>query len=69
MLRALSINNAEKKEVGVMKTFSHWSNMRKCQVKFHFYAPDEEDLYPVMYMFGNKNGEAGAQEVIEKSGF
>jgi S-formylglutathione hydrolase len=52
-----------------LKTFSHWSNLRKRNVTFHFYSPDEEDLYPLVYIVPHNNSEEGAQQVLEKSAF
>jgi hypothetical protein len=40
----------------LLKTFSHWSNLRKSHVLFHFYAPDEEDFYPLVYLIPGENG-------------
>ena len=33
-----------------MRSFSHWSNVFKKDVNFEFYCPDEEDLYPLLYV-------------------
>ena len=52
-----------------MKTFSHWSNVHKRDVRFHIYSPDEEDLYPLVYIIPDSNGEVGQDEVVRKSNF
>lgn len=34
---------------GVLKRFTHWSNVMKRDMSFSFFSPDEEDFYPLLY--------------------
>lgn len=38
-------------------------------MRFHIYSPDEEDLYPLVYIVPDACGEAGQDEVIRRSNF
>jgi hypothetical protein len=46
---AASLALPAKEASGVLKRFTHWSNVMKRDMRFSFFSPDEEDFYPLVY--------------------
>ncbi len=50
LLHSVQLSLPAPQPAGILKRFSHWSNVMKRDMKFQFFSPDEEDFYPVVYI-------------------
>lgn len=66
---AMSGNQDNSEDVGILKSYQYWSNVFKRDMHFSFYSPDEEDLYPLLYILPDANGIQGVDDVVTKSSF